>query len=113
MIKKFRNIFTGLEERFGYHIVEHQNSNSTKKSGVSWTSDYNHDDSMWQAHLEGKKFNVKTKNGSTKADSLGICPINKESKCKWGAIDLDNYKPDLKELFKKLKSKTANYELFR
>ncbi len=104
MIKKFRNIFTGLEERFGYHIVEHQNSNSTKKSGVSRTSDYSHDDSMWQAHLEGKKFSVKTKNGDIQADSLGICPINKESKCKWGAIDLDNYKPDLKELFKKLKS---------
>ena len=104
MIKKFRNIFTGLEERFGYHIVEHQNSSATKKSGVSWTSDYNHDDSMWQAHLEGKKFNVKTKNGSIEADSLGICPINKESKCKWGAIDLDNYKPNLEELFKKLKS---------
>ena len=33
MIEKFRSIFTGLEERFGYHIVENQNSNSTKKSG--------------------------------------------------------------------------------
>ena len=79
MIKKFRDIFTGLEERFGYHIVENQNSNSTKKSGISRTSDYGHDDSMWQAHLDGKKFNVKTKNGDIQADSLGICPINRES----------------------------------
>ena len=50
------------------------------------------------------RFFKKTKNGNIQADSLGVCPINKESKCKWGAIDLDNYKPDLKELFKKLKS---------
>ena len=103
MIEKFRKIFAGLEERFGYHIIDDQN-NSIKKSGQSKTSHYPHTDEMWEAHLNGKKFTVNTKYGDVLADSLGICPINKDSKCKWGAIDLDNYRPDIPELFKKLKS---------
>ena len=103
LIEKFRKIFAGLEERFGYHIIDDQN-NSIKKSGQSKTSHYPHTDEMWEAHLNGKKFTVNTKYGDVLADSLGICPINKDSKCKWGAIDLDNYRPDIPELFKKLKS---------
>ena len=103
MLEKFKKIFNGLEERFGYHIIKDQ-TNSIKKSGESKTSHYPHTDEMWQAHLDGKKFQVNTKYGDIMADSLGMCPINKDSKCKWGAIDLDNYRPDIQELFKKLKS---------
>ena len=103
-VERFRKIFVGLEERFGYHIADYESNNDTKKSGVSRTSDYPHTLQMWEAHLEGKKFDVVVKGRTIKADSLGICPINRESKCHWGAIDLDNYKPDLKELFKKIKS---------
>ena len=103
-IEKFRKIFEGLEERFGYHIADYEEGNG-KKSGVSRTSDYPHTIKMWEAHLKGEKFDVIVKGRTIKADSLGLCPIiNKENKCWWGAIDLDNYKPDLKELFKKLKS---------
>ena len=58
---------------------------------------------MWKAHYTGESFEVKQQNKKTTvADSLGICPINKNSQCTWGAIDLDEYKPDYKELFKKL-----------
>ena len=106
-LEKFIKIFNGLEERFGYHIASYTN-NEAKRSGLSKTSHYPHTKEMWQAHLEGKKFKVtiKTEQGSRtiQADSLGICPINKDSQCQWGAIDLDNYKPNLKELFKKLKT---------
>ena len=102
-IEKFRKIFTGLEERFGYHIADYEEGNG-KKSGTSLTSNYPHTIEMWQAHLEGKKFKVKTNKGFIEADSLGLCPINNNSKCTWGAIDLDNYKPSIPELFKKLKS---------
>ena len=102
-VERFRKIFSGLEERFGYHVAEY-NGSGVKKSGVSKTSIYAHTLEMWKSHLEGKKFSVKLKNGETLADSLGICPINKNSQCTWGAIDLDNYKPNLPELFKKLKS---------
>ena len=60
---------------------------------------------MWKAHYTGESFEVKQQNKKTTvADSLGICPINKNSQCTWGAIDLDEYKPDYKELFKKLES---------
>jgi hypothetical protein len=101
--KTFRNIFRGLDERFGYHIADYEEGDG-KKSGDSFTSNYAHTLEMWQAHLEGKKFQVKTNRGSIEADSLGLCPINKNSKCRWGAMDLDNYKPSIPELFKKLKS---------
>tara|TARA_R110000737_G_scaffold282002_3_gene288636 strand:- start:1746 stop:3347 length:1602 start_codon:yes stop_codon:yes gene_type:complete len=103
MIDKFIQIFKGLEERFGYHIADYSEGDE-KKSGTSKTSSYPHSRDMWESHLLGKKFTVKTNYGNKIADSLGICPINKESKCKWGAIDLDNYKPNVEELFKKLNS---------
>ena len=113
-VERFRKIFSGLEERFGYHIADYESNNDTKKSGVSFTSDYPHTLQMWEAHLEGKKFDVVVKGRIIKADSLGLCPIiNKENKCWWGAIDLDNYKPDLKELFKKLKSINVPFIPFR
>ena len=102
--ERFRNIFAGLEERFGYHIANYDSGNG-KKSGDSFTSNYPHTLEMWQLHLEGKKFKVKTQKGRIiEADSLGLCPINNQSKCQWGAIDLDNYQPSFPELFKKLKS---------
>ena len=53
--ERFRNIFAGLEERFGYHIANYDSGNG-KKSGDSFTSNYPHTLEMWQLHLEGKKF---------------------------------------------------------
>ena len=103
MVEKFRKIFKGLEERFGYHVLDQSNGNG-KKSGTSFTSSYAHTEEMWKAHLEGNKFSVKTKTKVIEADSLGLCPITSDSKCTWGAIDLDEYKPDVKELYKKIKS---------
>ena len=77
MIEKFKKIFNGLEERFGYHIIKDQ-TNSIKKSGESKTSHYPHTDEMWQAHLDGE-------------ENLGIIPINDDNQCKWGCIDIDSY----------------------
>ena len=51
MIEKFKKIFNGLEERFGYHIIKDDN-NSIKKSGESKTSHYPHTEEMWRAHLK-------------------------------------------------------------
>ena len=72
MLEKFRKIFDGLEERFGYHQLDTSN-NDGKKSGVSFTSSYAHTDEMWKAHLEGKKFeviNIDLENSSFIIDSL-------------------------------------------
>ena len=114
-VKKFKEVFKGLDEKFGYHLANYENDDNdgSKKSGASFTSSYPHTEEMWKAHLEGKKFQVKTNKGSIYADSLGLCPINKESKCSWGAIDLDNLKPDVKELFKKLNSLNVKLIPFR
>ena len=67
MIEKFRKIFTGLEERFGYHQID-TSVGDGKKSGTSFTSSYAHTEEMWKAHLEGTKFEVKTKNKTIQAD---------------------------------------------
>ncbi len=112
MVEKFREIFTGLKERFGYHQMDSSNGDG-KKSGTSFTSSYAHTEEMWKAHLEGVKFEVKTKNKTIKADSLGLCPIRSDSTCMWGAIDLDEYKPDVKELYKKIKSLNAPFIPFK
>ena len=112
MIDKFRKIFNGLEERFGYHVLDQSNGDG-KKSGTSFTSSYAHTKEMWKAHLEGYKFEVKTKSKTIQADSLGLCPIKSDSTCMWGAIDLDEYKPDVKELYKKIKSLSAPFIPFK
>ena len=112
MIKKFREIFSGLEERLGYHQIDTRNVDG-KKSGTSYTSSYAHTEDMWKAHLEGTRFEVKTKNKTIKADSLGLCPIKSDSTCMWGAIDLDDYRPDVKELFKKIKSLNVPFIPFK
>ena len=56
--ERFRNIFAGLEERFGYHIANYDSGNG-KKSGDSFTSNYPHALEMWQSHLEGKNLKLK------------------------------------------------------
>jgi len=110
--ERFRKIFVGLEERFGYHIADYEEGNG-KKAGKSFTSNYPHTLEMWIAHLEGKKFKIKTNSGIKEVDSLGLCPINTKSQCVWGAIDLDNYKPSIIELFKKLNSINVPITPFR
>lgn len=112
MIERFKKIFSGLEERFGYHVLDQSNGDG-KKSGASFTSSYAHTEEMWKAHLEGIKFEVKTKNKVIQADSLGLCPIRSDSTCFWGAIDLDEYKPDVKELYKKIKSLNVPFIPFK
>ena len=57
MIEKFRKIFAGLEERFGYHQID-TSIGDGKKSGTSFTSSYAHTEEMWKAHLEGTKFDM-------------------------------------------------------
>ena len=49
-VERFRKIFSGLEERFGYHIADY-NGEEVKRSGVSFTSSYAHSMEMWQAHI--------------------------------------------------------------
>ena len=50
-VKKFKEVFKGLDERFGYHLADYENG-SNKKSGSSFTSSYPHTEEMWKAHLE-------------------------------------------------------------
>ena len=78
MIKKFKNIFEGLDRAHGVTIVGESNGNGTKIKGKSFVKREPITNELWQKHLDG-------------VDSLGVIPINDDNKCKWGCIDIDSY----------------------
>ena len=95
MIEKFINIFEGLERAYG-QFKKNDKKLSVKVEGRPWIEHKPLTNQLWENHLNGL------------GNRLGIFPLKDDGTCKWGAIDLDNYKPDVKELFKKLKSDFLN-----
>tara|TARA_R110002050_G_scaffold181758_1_gene315249 strand:- start:3166 stop:4677 length:1512 start_codon:yes stop_codon:yes gene_type:complete len=78
-MKKFIEIFTGLERAHGCTYVEKKNTDGTKVKGQSFVKRQHVDEELWSNHLKGIE------------PSLGIIPINEENKCRWGCIDIDSY----------------------
>ena len=78
-MKKFIEIFTGLERAHGCTYVEKKNVDGTKVKGQSFVKRQQVTEELWQNHLKGIE------------PSLGIIPINEENKCRWGCIDIDSY----------------------
>ena len=92
MVKKFIEIFTGLERAHGCTYVEKKNADGTKIKGQSFVKREPVTDVLWNNHLKGIE------------PSLGIIPINEQSKCIWGCIDIDSYAGfDHKKLIEKIK----------
>ena len=92
-IKKFKGIFEGLESAYGQTVKTDQFDDRGKHKTKSFTVSKPPIDSLWKDHLKGKD------------PALGIVPINKENKCKWGCIDVDEYPLDHIKIIKKLKQK--------
>ena len=91
MIEKFKKIFEGSDIGYGTFEMGTPNGTEIKRDGSALTykgKPPSH--TLWQEHLSGKGI------------GLGIIPINSESKCKWGCLDIDAYKKDNKELVKKI-----------
>ena len=90
-VKKFKGIFEGLESAYGQTVKTDQFDERGKHKTKSFTVSKPPIDSLWKDHLNGKD------------PALGIVPINKENKCKWGCIDIDTYPFDHKKFY------TCNY----
>ena len=92
-LDKFIKIFEGLTSAYGQTIKTDQFSEKGKHKTKSFTISNPVTKKLWKEHLEGKD------------PALGIVPINKENKCKWGCIDIDTYPFDHKKFIQKLKEK--------
>ena len=91
-MKKFIEIFTGLERAHGCTYVEKKNVDGTKVKVQSFVKRQHVTEELWSNHLKGIE------------PSLGIIPINEENKCRWGCIDIDSYAGfDHKKLINQIK----------
>jgi hypothetical protein len=94
MLRKFKEIFSGFETAYGKFVPsESQEEDSVKIKGSNKIirKPEGLPDELWEDHLNGKC-------------SLGIIPINKDNKCRWGCIDIDKYDHEyLKSVLDKIK----------
>ncbi len=98
LVDKFRDLFSGNEEAFGKYTIT--NAKDTKVTGNAYTEIGKVKKELYQNHLEGKT-------------GLGIIPINKNSQCKFGAIDIDDYNLDFKKIHELIRNNSLPLILFR
>jgi len=101
MIDKFKQIFEGLNRAYGIFIISGEVSDKNKVKGTGKVVQEPITDVNWQKHLKGE------------GASLGVIPINDDSKCKWGCIDVDVYPLDHKKISLSLKEKKIPLTVFR
>jgi hypothetical protein len=87
----YNELFLGLPRAHGRYRIEGPERADGKKQGKATTVREDVTIEKWQSHLDGK-------------EGLGIIPINDESMCRFGAIDVDQYDGlDLKAVAAKVK----------
>jgi hypothetical protein len=90
-IKRFKDIFKGLERAHGCTKINAPTENGVKVKGQSFVVRQPVTDDLWRMHLQGTQ-------------SLGIIPINEDDECIWGCVDIDSYAGfDHKKLINKIK----------
>ena len=89
-VKKFKNIFYGLDRAYGQYKSDGQLING-KAGGKAFILKKPVTDQLWIDHIEGKD------------PSLGIIPIRDNSTCTWGCIDIDTYPLDHKKILRKIR----------
>ena len=89
MFEKFKEIFSGLERAHGEYIAGELDEKG-KKGGKAYIKKTPVTDDMWRTHLRGDN------------PSLGIVPINDDSMCRWGCIDVDTYPIDHKAIVEEI-----------
>ena len=100
-VKIFKNIFEGLDTAYGQTVKTDQFDERGKHKTKSYTVNKKPLIKLWEDHLKGTD------------PGLGIVPINRENKCKWGCIDIDTYPFDHKKFLNQLKAKNIPMILFR
>ena len=89
-VEKFSSIFAGLDKAYGVYKIEKANTNG-KHVGKATLVNKERTKKVWEGHLSGKGM------------AIGIVPINEDSQCKWGCIDIDEYPLDHKKLLDKIR----------
>ena len=86
-------LFDGLDRAYGVYVLDGVRSAKGKEKGKARTVIGTVDASHWSEHLDGNT-------------GLGIVPIRDDDKCKFGAIDVDEYRElNIEALSKKIKQK--------
>ena len=100
-VERFKNIFQGLNSAYGQYVSKVSLTNGEKVKGKAFIKKDLVTDKLWQDHLEGKD------------PALGIIPINVDSQCKWGCIDIDQYNFDHKTFITRIRKKNLPFILCR
>ena len=81
--------YAGLRQAYGTFTASNETREDGKASGKNITISKELSDNdllkLWENHLSGHQ-------------SVGIVPIDEHNNCVWGAIDVDEYQLDLKDL---------------
>ena len=88
--ERFAGIFDGLKIAYGTYRVDRTKTNG-KTTGQAAVVKEPRSPSLWEGHLSGE------------GDAIGIIPINEDSNCIWGCIDVDQYPLDHLELVTKIR----------
>lgn len=99
-IERFKNIFEGLDSAYGQYVKGARGENG-KQGGKAFILRKPVTSDLWLKHLQGFE------------PALGIIPINKDNKCKWGCIDIDDYTLNHKELIKQIRNNKLPLIVFR
>ena len=91
MVEKFIKIFEGLNSAHGSFKKNKSKLPGQKVEGTHFVLRDEVTTAMWDNHLKGI------------GQSLGIMPVNEDSKCKWGCIDVDKFELDYEEILKKIR----------
>tara|TARA_R110000796_G_scaffold19904_4_gene59522 strand:- start:72 stop:1631 length:1560 start_codon:yes stop_codon:yes gene_type:complete len=93
LVKKFKNIFTGLERAHGVFEKSNEPQQGKKVEARMKTVHEPPTLDKFELHLKGEY------------PAMGIVPINDDNECVFGAIDIDVYPLDHKALLKKIANK--------
>jgi hypothetical protein len=87
---QLHELFHGLDRAYGTYDLTRNKKDGDKLVGIAKTLKKDVSDKLWEQHLTGEK-------------GIGIVPINDDSKCSFGAIDIDQYTDlDYKEIIDKI-----------
>jgi len=85
--KQFFKLFKGLNRAHGKYIITDKKGDKVRGKATTIIEEVT--EQLWQKHLSGEQ-------------GLGIVPITDESICYFGAIDIDHYDIDIKNIEKKI-----------
>ena len=100
-VEKFIDIFSGLDSAYGQYIKKVSTLPGEKVKGKAFIKKDIVTKQLWEDHLEGKE------------PALGIIPINADSLCKWGCIDIDQYNFDHKKFLNRIRKKDIPFVVCR